>query len=36
LNRGYFEAILMKNTPRTLGVKTYMYKCTIFKNLVRG
>jgi hypothetical protein len=21
LNRGYFEAVLMKNTPRTLGVK---------------
>jgi hypothetical protein len=20
LNRGYFEAVLMKNTPRTLGV----------------
>jgi hypothetical protein len=22
LNRGYFEAVLMKNTPRTLGVNT--------------
>jgi hypothetical protein len=26
LNRGCFEAVLMKNTPRTLGVKiSYFY-----------
>jgi hypothetical protein len=23
LNRGYFEVVLMKNTPRTLGVNIY-------------
>jgi hypothetical protein len=26
LNRGFFEAILMKNTPRTLGVNKVLYK----------
>jgi hypothetical protein len=27
LNRGCFEAVLMKNTPRTLGVNVKVSKC---------
>jgi hypothetical protein len=27
LNRGCFEVVLMKNTPRTLGVKSKMKMC---------
>jgi hypothetical protein len=30
LNRGYFEAVLMKNTPRTLGVKVMLLKTRCF------
>jgi hypothetical protein len=34
LNRGWFEAVLMKNTPRTLGVKYlkhFLFKKDIMK-----
>jgi hypothetical protein len=34
LNRGCFEAILMKNTLRTLGVKIYNY-CKIKKPKIK-
>jgi hypothetical protein len=30
LNRGYFEAVLMKNTPRTLGVKQIHGHCVYY------